>query len=247
MKVAFIISTGRTGTKFLAGYLNDDPYSVAVHEPGPTLFRLGNQVARRETGFDEAVAAIMRSKRPKIKRYQDHKMYVEANNRLYSLVPALRSVFPEAKVVRVVRDGRDVVRSGMSRGWYGENDPFDRINARWFPGDSWYHKWDDLSRFQKVCWWWQKKDSILLDSMPNDEGAISVRFEDIFDAPSLYVGMRKIFVFLRLGLNINPSRMHQPVNATPKYTFPRWTHWTVEQLEQFDEIAGGHMRRCGYC
>jgi len=49
----FIISTGRTGTKFLAKFFNEIGNSIAVHEPNPEFLKLAinyakNQVSKKD-------------------------------------------------------------------------------------------------------------------------------------------------------------------------------------------------------
>lgn len=50
----FIISTGRTGTKFLAKLLNNYSSVFSVHEPRPHFLRLGYNYAIGNSSFEEA-------------------------------------------------------------------------------------------------------------------------------------------------------------------------------------------------
>lgn len=56
VRVAFIVSTGRTATHFLAHLLDEAlDNTLAVHEPGPQVYDLGVRLIRGELSLREAV------------------------------------------------------------------------------------------------------------------------------------------------------------------------------------------------
>lgn len=81
------------------------------------------------------------------------KNYIESNNRLYSFINPLREIQPNAKFIHVVRDGREVVRSDMSRNFCTDMYKRYRIAASYFPNDPYYNSLDQMDRFEKICWW----------------------------------------------------------------------------------------------
>lgn len=46
LKLFFIVSTGRTGTRTLANFLNHFAINMALHEPSPDMLEEGNDYAR---------------------------------------------------------------------------------------------------------------------------------------------------------------------------------------------------------
>ncbi len=244
----FIISTGRTGTKFLAKLLNNYSSVFSVHEPRPHFLRLGYNYAIGNSSFEEARKKIKKFRIIQLKKISvnNQTFYIEANNRLFSLIPVLKSIYPNSKFIHIIRDGRDIVRSGMNRNWYKSTDHTFRLQAVDFIDDIYNSKWNSMNRFEKICWLWQKKDGIIYRDLKKSESFIQVKFKDIFENEK-YVGLRKITNFLNLDFkNIDLSYFNKKINATSKYKFPHWTDWNKEQINRFWEIAGNHMKKLKY-
>ncbi|ADL13646.1 sulfotransferase domain-containing protein [Acetohalobium arabaticum] len=243
----FIVSTGRTGTHFFAKFLNEFSSVYAIHEPHPTFLRLAISYACGEITDLKAVKKVERCRRAlcrEVKR-KDADIYVESNNRLFSLLPVLREVFEDIKVIHIVRDGRDYVRSGMSRNWYTKEDDGSRLRAVYFEDDKYQDKWDEMTRFEKVCWEWQKKDSFIWQSVKDIDDAITVKFEDIFK-DNKFKGMYRIADYIGLSEDktekVINRMMNQKASSTTDYAIPHWTDWNQEMMDKFDRIAGGHMK-----
>jgi hypothetical protein len=244
----FIVSTGRTGTKFFARFLNDFSSIYAVHEPKPAFLRLGINYARGKVTKSYAINKLERYRRAMFKKVKRMNIdtYVESNNRLFSLLLPLTEVFDDFKVIHIVRDGRDYVRSGMSRNWYTEQDNSSRLRASYFKDDKYCDQWGNMSRFEKICWRWQKKDGFIYKSIKEMDNVITVKFEDIFKDDN-FKGVYKITDYIKIDKEeveqmIN-KMMNRRVNSTKKYAISKWTEWDEDMLEAFDSIAGKHMKK----
>lgn len=248
IRVNFIVSTGRTGTKFLAHFFNGFGHIESHHEPEPNFLVLGNRFATGKISFDAAARELARGRKhlANSMRRSAKSVYIESNNMLYSLVPVLGSVFENFKIVHVVRDGRDVVRSGMHRPWYTDSDHLPRIKATDFDGDPFSNEWERMDRFEKVCWWWQKRDRIISDALENHDNSITVRFEEIFDSENGNPGMRKIIDFLELDIEYQGSDFFRKINETGYSHFPHWRAWDRRLREKFTRVAGDQAARHGY-
>lgn len=256
IKVRFIISTGRTGTKFLVIFF-DEFYSniYACHEPYPDLLKLGIEYAKGEISLNNACKIFDKNRKNILYELdkRNKKNYIESNSRLFPLIPVIRKICENYKVVHIIRDGRDWVRSVLPRSCYRREDPFQRLSADEFPEDPYFTKWDKMSRFEKICWLWVKMDRFIYDSIKEDKKSITIKFEDIFDAERDYIGMRKIIDFLDLdpeksiGLkNEKFNRfMRRKINVT-KYPRPHWRNWSIINKEAFLEICGAHMKLYEY-
>jgi len=265
--VAFIVSTGRTGTEFLANLLGQAFDRVdARHEPSPDLFDLAVAYARGELSSDRAESVLRRNRTAICRQVHRNRcdVYVESNNNLAYLIPVLRGCFPKYKLVHVVRDGRDVVRSWYSKTvrppggdgrevlFLSEQDHRRRLQAIDLQDDPYRDRWAAMTRFERLCWLWAKKDSIIQDAIAGDERAMSIHFEDIFDSTRGYPGLWKIIDFLGLRARMRVSRdelaerMTMRMNRTGHHRLPHWREWSPEQMRQFVAIAGDHMVRCGY-
>ncbi len=244
----FIISTGRTGTKFLARFINGFDSTLSLHEPHPDFVNLGVDYASGKVSEEKASRRIERGRRVlcKLVKKQGASRYVEPNNRLFSLIDVLEKVFDDIKIIHIVRDGRDYVRSGMSRGWYKEVDIDIRLEASEFEDDEYRDRWEEMSRFEKICWRWQKKDGFIYRSLEGKDNYIRVKFEDIFEGDN-YTGLKKICEYMNIPKkevkrNIE-LMMDNKINATKEYEIPHWSEWGKEMIETFEEIAGEHMKR----
>ena len=244
----FIISTGRTGTQFFARFFDQFPDDVrALHEPSPDFLSLAINYARGQVDFKTAAQEIERNRRTfccELKRKRV-KVYIESNNRFFSLIHPLRKVFPDSKIIYIVRDGRDYVRSGMSRRWYTDDDRLPRMRATMFPDDPYADKWEHMSRFEKITWRWQKKDGFINNDFPRLENAIKVKFEDIFYDPKRK-GLFEITRFIGLD---DKTAQHflaemgdKKVNTNARRVISKWTNWDNEMKRNFDAIAGEHMK-----
>ncbi len=243
----FIVSTGRTGTKFFSVFFNYFNNILALHEPYPDFRKLSVNYARGKVSFNAAAKQIEKNRR--LINYELKKkkinIYIESNNRFFSLLKPLRAVFPGAKIIYIVRDGRDYVRSGMSRNWYTASDKNTRLRADMFPGDPYYEKWNKMNRFEKIAWRWQKKDGIIHDDIKTLDNTIKVTFEDIFLHPD-NIGIYDITRFMGIDDAVVAERLektkNQKINTNPKHAIPAWKSWDEEMKKAFDEIAASHMK-----
>ena len=177
--------------------------------------------------------------------------YLELNPNVFSILPIIEESLPNSKYVLLTFDGRRAVQNAMNNHFYTVKDPNDRITALDFPKDPYFNKWHEMSDFERVCWWWQKEDSILNANYKNDNKHIALKYEDLFDRKHYGTHIRKLCQFLELPamnkvLKIWDKRLAKNDNQKSMGDFPHWKDWTDEQKEQFERIAGEHMREIGY-
>ena len=267
IRIGVIVSTGRTGTNFVEDLFSRILADVdARHEPRPDLFELGTARMRAEITSDQATAA-----------FNDHRLdicaelhktgcthYVEANNNLAYLIPQVRRCWPHARFIHLVRDGRDFVRSSFSKKvvsartneltalFMSDDDKRRRLQASDLPEDEYHDSWPEMSRFERICWYWAMKDALIADALGNGPESMVVRFERLFDPASAGACVMETLDFLGLAdrLQADPNtigiHMHRRINKTDEYLLPPHQEWTAEQQEQFIRIAGHHMTRMGY-
>ena len=117
--VAFIVGCGRSGTTILADTLNRidglahwyEPYFIWDYHLGQLRDNL------RQAGH--ASETVRRFIRREFQRFQEKsraKIVVDKSPEHCFAIPFIREIFPEAKWIHLIRDGRDVTVS-MYRGW----------------------------------------------------------------------------------------------------------------------------------
>lgn len=263
IRPVFIISTGRTGTHFLMHFFNNNLRDVfAVHEPDIDIYDVNQHFVRGKLSEHRAQMMLRDFRTGMLHKLKSTNtpVYVESNNNLSFLIPLVRKEFPDHKIIYIQRDGRDFVRSAYSKStsgkWVGEvrfmsdNDPRIRLNARFFSDDPYYSKWDSMSRFERICWLWAKKDGHIFHELKNDPNTIALRFEKLFKEQDLAEWHRMLdFVDLRNQLvedDILAYIRNNKSNEIKNFSMPKWPDWTDEQKATFRTIAGPHMAELGY-
>jgi len=193
----FIVSTGRTGSHFLAYYLNRNRLIPAAHQPQPDGLDVGNDYARGRIGADRVVDWLRR---------RDFGEVVEVTPFFFSLLGPMGDLWPAARLVVVIRHPLDYCLSAYGHwgGWYsGPGDEKFRVRATDFPDDPYHDAWDRLSRAEKIAWLWRYQNMVMCHDLPPD--GLLVRFEDIFSPP--YAGMARLLEFLGLDPRVDAATM----------------------------------------
>lgn len=250
LQIVFIISTGRTGTEAISKYFKENFAQVlSVHEPGPDFLHLGNKVYQKEgsltsTKIFERIY-FLRYLILKIAQFKNKKYYIESNNRLFSLVPYLKIAFPKAKFIYITRNGANIVRSGVSRDFFTEDERYPKIYPK--KENPYYQDWKNFSSFEKTCWWWQEKDSIVYNSIISDEQSLIIKFEDLFKNESFHYNLKKILDFINIDYkSIESYPAPTKSNGTIVYKMDPFSKWPLERKKEFNKICGKHQEELGY-
>ena len=241
-RLFFIVSTGRTGTQWLAGLLCQCPDTFVEHEPVPV-----EQLAHKAAVCNEAISDkyIEKFRLKEIysrvsKERPDIRIYGEVNGALRRHIVPIRKYIPSVKLIHLVRDGRDVVRSVVSRGTFSGAHPV-YYDFRPPIVDEYSERWEKLSEFEKACWLWQWENRYMRQHINQ-----RARIEDITSSYTLF--KRQILEPLDLHLERAAwkAQTQRPKNVSPKYTLGSCDHWTLEQKDQFVHICGKEMQHYGY-
>lgn len=238
-RLFFVLACGRSGTNFLARLLNRDPNATVKHEPVPEDFVF----CSRYRDHPRKMRAYLEYRKRRILRLVCRcRRYGEVTPALSLCAPTLAEAFPRAQFIHLVRDGRAVVRSLMSRGAFqphryllpGFNPPPSK-------DDPLRDEWHTLSRFQKLCWQWVRRN------------------ESIREAVDTFVTLEELlsdYTYFRTNvtdpLELHVSRetwheaTHRPTNTTKEYAIPHWSEWSAERVRQFQDICGELMDDFGY-
>lgn len=240
-KFFFILASGRSGTNFLSDMLMNETNHVYVYHE-PVQEDMAAQVAAYysdQRGLSYLQGFRMREIFSRIKHFEPG-VYGEVNPQLRYHVNVLQKAFPGAKLMHVVRDGRKVVRSTMSRKTYTIFRP-NSMAIHPKDDDPWKDRWDGMDRFQRICWNWMNDNRRLRMAIGHP-----IQFEKYLSDFEYF----KQEIAIPLGIDIlkeNWSKhITQPRNITGKFTFPDWDQWTNEQKKAFTEICGEEMQLNGY-
>lgn len=190
MRALFLLSTGRTGTTWLASVFEHGG-ARAVHEPDPRWLRVvGNAHAAGAISRARAVDAVRRTRSDVIAASEsDNVAYVESNSLISGLAGAILDAFDDVLVAQVVRAPESYVRSAIAWGQYRFAGralnvvPYRRLAAPqfrpWSPSERW--RWAQKDQFERLCWTWTAQNAAMREQGAGSARFRTLRFEDLVD------------------------------------------------------------------
>ena len=160
-------------------------------------------------------------------------------------IPRLLALFPEAKFVHIVRDGRDVALSTID--W-----------ATPAKGPGRWTLWPASPMAAAALWWrWQVEPAIEARSRFGPDRVFETRYEDLVAAPEFELDRIARFLGLPFDdamLKYHEGREKSTANRSPKSAWLRPTlglrDWRTEMephdLALFEELAGDLLGSLGY-
>jgi hypothetical protein len=258
----FIVSSGRSGTAMLHKALSAVPgvemhheYAVQITQKLAVQRYLGmSGDAETRRVLDETFGAAA--------RFSKAAHWGDSSNKLSWLVPELAALFPDARFVHLVRDGRKVASSYFHK--LGPENYDDRSNAAlqaWYDGKGampppekpyWWPvpRHDDpnadrfrgFDQFQRICWHWAQVNRVAqasLAALPGDR-TLFVKLEELTQSPAT---LRTLYDFLGLPFQDSDfSVFARPHNVNK----PEDRLLDATQTAQFEAIAGPMMAALGY-
>jgi hypothetical protein len=259
----FIVSSGRSGTAMLHKALSAVPNVEMHHE---YIVQITQPLAVRRylglAGAGEARAVLERTHAAAV-HYSQASHWGDSSNKLSWLIPDLAALFPDARFVHLVRDGRKVASSYFHK--LGAECYDDRSNAilqawaddpalpppppekkYWWPvprraaGDA--AAFRSFGQFERICWHWAEINRVALEELARlpAEHSLFVRLEDLRESPSL---VRGLYDFLNLPYRDEDfATFARPHNVNR----PEDRLLDAHQRRSFDAIAGAMLARLGY-
>lgn len=227
-----ITGTGRSGTgmfaKMLGGF-HEFRVPYLLHK----YFKEKNPCADPFGTLEKRLDAVL-----DLHQGIDTEAFIDSSNLYIHFLDAVHYLNPTARFVLVTRNGKDFVRSGITRKWH-ETAAFGTAPL---PGDPHYAIWHKMSPLQKNAWIWVYRNGIALDKLKIIPESLKMvlRLEDARRDSVL----DKIEQFA--GKPLDRSWAHRRYNANPDYAFPPAEEWSDLMNEEFDCIARDMMTRLGY-
>jgi len=209
--IFFILAIGRSGTKFLADLLANAEGAYVVHEPVKEDFQAYQDAFHNNEKARDYIERFRKKEIYLRARGKQIDTYGEVNSILRRHYNALNETFPKASFIHLIRDGREVVRSMISRKTMTSEDPNTRlIHPK--KGDSWRKQWPEMNRFERLCWYWQVENHYLRNSI-----GYTVQFEKLISSYNYF--KEKLLDVLRLSIKEDVWRLaiNTPKNATKRY------------------------------
>lgn len=241
---------------FLANYLRDIvPNSLVFHEAGERS-RLINVLANAHLAgfvpYSFPRWAWTRIVARDLAGY-DREYYIDSNNQLYGLSPKLKELYPNLKIVHIVRDPRSYVRSHIN--WsqhrlksYIANHltPFWQPSG-YFHGNYRFIDWARIDPVERYAWIWNYKNMLIEQSALKKTEYLRIRFEDLFGLNNRIRYFNKILNFIGVAeVERLEDKFHHAANPNKSDAFPSWETWDKEKCLILESVCGALMRRYGY-
>ncbi len=182
----FLVSTGRTGTKFFSSFFSTYAVDVAsYHTTRHTrlLNVLGNMHRQKLIS-----RSIMKAfwKQIKFREIQSHELrYIECNPYYYNIIDIITEFFPEAKFIFVIRFPKTFVLSHIKwerQRW--KSAIANRLIPYWQPTSYLDQlrgfKHDYYQRVEFYSKVWARKNAAIRENAVDNTNAMILKFEEIF-------------------------------------------------------------------
>jgi len=239
-KFFFILGFGRSGTAFMAHFLDQARGAYVFHEPVLEDFYAHMRAHYSLTTGESYIQGFRKKEIYLRTRGLTPGVYGEANSNLRCHAHAIKKAFPEAAILHLVRDGREVVRSHVSRRTMTIKNPFS-MQMHPVKSDKWSTEWPNMDRFARMCWYWQEENSRLRSAIGK-----TIQFEKILSSYEYFRSEVLEACHIHIDKKEWEMAVASPRNITSNFQMPKWEDWTPEQQNTFKEICGDEMAKCGY-
>jgi hypothetical protein len=258
----FIVSSGRSGTAMLHKALSAEPGVEMHHEY--MVHHIQPLAVKRYLGLIDTTEAsrVLAETYGAAIRYSEASLWGDSSNKASWLIPELAALFPDAKFVHLIRDGRKVASSyfhkladecyddrstAILQAYYDGKQPAPPPEKKyWWP----VPRRDDLmslpfrnyQQFQRIGWHWAEVNTLIAKEISKLPAVrtLFVRLEDLCAQPS---SVRTLYDFL----NLRYRDEHFAAFARPhNVNRPEDNLLDAQQLAQFEVIASDVMQRFGY-
>lgn len=237
----FVLCPARSGSKWLVNFVDQATSCRALHdwtlnhrrtEDG---YELDKRTADDYLGLVESpnlASALIRQAAAHHRSILPGDV-LEANVYLEPFLDEFRAQIPDAELIHLHRDGKDVVRSILNRDWY--DTPFDRRH-RVVP----IPEWDELNQFERACWYYRHTQERLMTATK-----ARISFERmVSDLAYLTRTLRE------LGIVVHPllaeTEFGKRIDANRRDEFPSYERWPEEYRMAFERICGDVQSALGY-
>jgi hypothetical protein len=241
--LVFVVGSPRSGTTFLGEALGVLPGFVDLGEVAPLKAAVSELygLPTRET------AQRIRTILDRIRRLGlvTGLRAVEQTPEVAFVLEAALQAFPQARVVHVVRDGRDVVCSLLERGWLradrtGRDDarlPYG-ARARFWVEPERADEFERASETARAAWAWRRYVSAARSA---PERTLELRYESLARDREAVAGA------LARHLDVEPKAVLEHLSTAHARSIGRYRRdLSAEQLADVEREAGALLRELGY-
>lgn len=250
LQPVFLVSTGRTGTRFFAGFFQEITENIAAHHTS-SYTRLVNIVgSMRYLGLAPTAVSRALWYHLKVSAIQgEPRRYIECNPYYWNFLDLIWESFPEARIVHLIRHPHTFIQSHIRwerQRW--QSQIANQLVPFWGPVG--YH--EQLlglggNTHQRVRYYakvWRRKNETILRTIDSDPRATTFRFEDVFAPDAGTRHLAKLVDWLGL-VPIRPIGK-DVLSLKRNETAARSFHWNAQCNALIRWECGTLMERFGY-
>ena len=241
-RLVFVLGSPRSGTTFLAGAIGSLPGFVDLGEVAPlkaAVPELAALAPREAAARLRRILAVARrvglvgAVRP-----------VEQTPEMAFVVHAVPVAYPAARVVHIVRDGRDAACSLLEKPWLRREQA--QVDDAGVPYGSYARFWVERERrgefeaasdARRAAWVWRS----YVTAARVAEGALEIRYEDLATDPA------GVAASLAAHLDVPVEPLAAALGRAHASSVGRYrTELSAEQLDEVEAEAGALLRELGY-
>lgn len=246
----FILSTGRAGTNYLSNKIDDLKLSKDhLHQiKGSRRMNILSNLALRYPTFQNIVIKKLEDNPRELDNFIDPLKSVAFYFYLNKMKQGFPADYEKFKVIHLIRDPRDFVRSFMN--WKNRKlsgKIAHHLIPYWMPkpkNQPIKNIW--MSKFEHYCWTWKIKNELFLNNFKGAKNYHLVRFEDMTTDDAVLIELlNKLFDgnITKDEFEINNSIQK---NSTVNKDFPHWKEWDIEMCQKLHAICGDLMKEFNY-
>jgi hypothetical protein len=235
----FILSTGRSGSKFLSALTDQSSNVTAYHEPFPALQYFSDFAFHHQKDRESLTNMINAARMELILEvFIKKQIYVESNQCLMFFAPVIADLFKKSKFVHLIRYPGDFVRSAVRKGWHKNDSIWESGRVRM--ADK--HRWDSLDHIEKLSWVWNTTNQYLekFKKSHSPSRIFTLKIEDaISNESSVFnllkfigcepISVKKIKELQNFKVNELRISRDEPENIIKTNDFPEYPHWHENQ------------------
>ena len=241
-RLVFVVGSPRSGTTFLAGAIGSLSGFVDLGEVAPlkaAVPELATLAPRDAAGRLRRILAVARrvglvgAVRP-----------VEQTPEVAFVARSISLAYPEARIVHIVRDGRDVACSLLEKPWLRRAQvraddagvPYGAYARFWVEPER-RGEFETVSDTRRAAWVWRS----YVTAARAAEGTLEIRYEDLVTDPA------GVASSLAAHLDVRAEPLAAALERAHASSVGRYrTELSAEQLEDVEEEAGALLRELGY-
>jgi Sulfotransferase family len=239
----FVLGSPRSGTTFVAGSIGRVPGFADLGELSPWKAAIPQLASRPE----EQASAELREMLETIRRYGlvRHLRAVEQSPETAFVLGAAVRAYPQAAVVHMIRDPRDVASSLLQKGWLGvDRSGHDDVgapygeHARFWVEPGREDEFAGASEAKRAGWVWRRYATA---AQAAPENTVTVRYEELAADPA------KASAPLAAHIGADRVLLARALLDMHGESVSRWKrNLSPEQAAEIEAEAGELMKELGY-